>query len=195
MITMKGYKAFNSDLTCLGYQYQENQLHVYEGTPVLCESGFHFCTDLQDVLKYYSESTIKVYEIEASGIITNPEKDCSKRSCSELRLVKELSLEDVKNSITKSEHAYNWALWIGDREHMKQFITESKWAYYWARYFGDIEYMKQFINDSEYAYCWAKNIGDREHMKQFITDSEDAYYWINFINPTDEPYFKEKGIL
>lgn len=169
---MKGYKAFNSDLKCRDYQYKEGQLHVYDSTVELCVSGFHFCTELQDVVKYYYYQSMRVFEIEATGTITEPETDCSKRACSELKLIKELSLEEVKNSINKSEPAYYWACFISEQEHMKQYVTEPEWAFYWA-----------------------KNIGDQEHMKQYITDSYWAYNWARDIDCNDEQYFKDKGLI
>lgn len=99
----------------------------------MCRSGFHFCTELQDIIKYYCNTEMRVFEVEATGLITDPEKDCSKHACSELKLVKELSLEEVKASINTSRQAYLWACYIGDREHMKQYITEPEYAYYWAK--------------------------------------------------------------
>ena len=100
---MKGYKAFNQDLTCLDYQFTTDETHTFNDTPILCSKGFHFCTTLEDVVKYYHSPTMRVFEIEASGIITNAKSDCSKRACSEITLVKELTLDEVMLSITESE--------------------------------------------------------------------------------------------
>ena len=96
---MKGYKAFNKDLTCRGYQFTTDNTHTFDGTPVLCSQGVHFCTDLQDIVKYYHQSNMRVFEIEASGIITDAKDGCSKRACSEIRLIKEISLNEVMLSI------------------------------------------------------------------------------------------------
>lgn len=187
---MKGYKAFNSYLKCRDYQYTENEPNVYDGHPVLCHSGFHFCTDLQDILKYYCSPYIRVFEIEASGFITEAEADCSKRACSEIKLVKELSFNEMKTHITQSWAAYMWARDIGDWVYMKPLITEQEWAFEWAREIGDKEHMKQFIKDSKYAYMWARDIGDREEMKPLITESIWANMWAYIIG--DEEYMIEK---
>lgn len=192
---MKGYKAFESDLKCRDYQYKENEPHVFIGDVVLCESGFHFCTELQDVVKYYCKPTMRVFEIEASGIITDVESGCSKIACSELKLVRELSLEEVKNHITGSEQAYRWVYAIGDQEHMKQFVTVSEYAYRWAKFLGDQEHMRQFVTDSIWAYYWARDIGDREHMRQYITDSQLTKQWVRYIDSKDEQYFKDRGVI
>ncbi len=42
---------------------------------------------------------MRVFEIEATGIITDAKDGCSKRACSEIRLIKEISLNEVMLSI------------------------------------------------------------------------------------------------
>ncbi len=39
---MKGYKAFNKDLTCKDYLFTTNKAHIFDGTPILCKQGFTF---------------------------------------------------------------------------------------------------------------------------------------------------------
>ncbi|TXG84135.1 MAG: hypothetical protein E6R13_03435, partial [Spirochaetes bacterium] len=174
---MKGYKAFESNLTCLDYQFSATQTNTFDGKPILCRQGFHFCTDLQDVVKYYNSPCMRVFEIEASGIITNAKDGCSKRACSEITLVKEISLYEVMLSITKSEPAYKWAEEIGNRDIMINHIKESEWAYEWARWIGNQDFMITKITESEWAFYWAKNIGNRDIMINHIKDSEWAYKW------------------
>ena len=42
---MKAYKAFNQDMTCRGFQYEEGKTYeLPEGQEAeLCERGFHAC--------------------------------------------------------------------------------------------------------------------------------------------------------
>ena len=173
---MKGYKAFNKDLTCLDYQYTTDNTHTFDGEPILCSQGFHFCTDLEDVVKYYRLRDMRVFEIEATGIITDAEKDCSKRACSEIRLIKELTLHEVMLSITitKSKTAYKWARDIGNTDIMINHVKESEWAYYWTRDIGNRDIMINHVTDSEWAYEWAKHIGNQDIMKSRVTEP----YWI-----------------
>ena len=51
--TMKGYKAFNKDMTCRNKQYAENTVYE-EPEAELCSVGMHFCENPFDVLKSYS---------------------------------------------------------------------------------------------------------------------------------------------
>ena len=196
---MKGYKAFNNDLTCLGYQFSTTQTHTFDSEPILCEQGFHFCTTLEDVVKYYCSPDMRVFEIEASGMITNAKDDCSKRACSEIKLVKEITLHEVMLSITKSEPAYRWARGIGNKDIVIDKITESKWAYRWALNIGNLDIMINHIKDSELAFWWAKNIGNCDIMINYITESEWAFWWVRSIGNKDimksrvtEPYWIEK---
>ena len=151
---MKGYKAFKNNLTCFGYQFTTTQTHIFDGEPILCKQGFHYCTTLEDVVKHYNEPDMRVFEIEATGIITDAKADCSKRACSEIKLVKELSLDEVMLNITKSELAYRWARWIGNQDIMIDRITESGNAYYWAKLIGNRDIMKSRVTKSYWIEKW-----------------------------------------
>ena len=193
---MKGYKAFNPDLTCRDYHFTTDNTHTFDDEPILCVKGFHFCATLEDVVKYYCSPDMRVFEIEASGMITNAKDDCSKRACSEIKLVKEISLDEVMLSITKSEPAYRWARGIGNKDIMIDKITESKWAYRWARSVGNGDIMIDKITESKWAYYWATDIGNQDIMVDRITDSKWAYRWAMYIGNQDimksrvtEPYW------
>jgi hypothetical protein len=49
---MKGYKAFNKGLVCMGKQYAENTVFEEEAAEI-CNRGMHFCENPFDVLDYY----------------------------------------------------------------------------------------------------------------------------------------------
>jgi hypothetical protein len=49
---MKGYKAFDKGMTCLGKQYAENTVFE-EPEAIVCCKGMHFCKNPFDVLDYY----------------------------------------------------------------------------------------------------------------------------------------------
>ena len=48
---MKGYKAFNKDLTCRGMQYEVGKTFEMKESPVCCKQGFHFCENIAEVYK------------------------------------------------------------------------------------------------------------------------------------------------
>lgn len=151
---MKGYKAFKYNLTCRNHQFDINNSHVFHGVPILCKKGYHFCTILEDVVKYYHHPDMRVFEIEATGIITDANSDCSNRACSEIKLVKEIPLNEVMLSITKSENAFWWAMGIGNKDIMINLINDSKYAYDWARYIGNTNIMKSRITKPHWITIW-----------------------------------------
>ncbi len=93
---MKGYKAFNKDWTCRGFQYEVGKTFKCDGELKMCDSGFHFCTNLADCFTYYSfdkEKTV-IAEVEAIGQVLENGSD-SKCCTDEIKILKELSWSDV----------------------------------------------------------------------------------------------------
>lgn len=67
----KAYKAFNADMTCRDFQYEEGKTYEIKGEPKLCKQGFHACLNLLDVFNYYRGELgkdIVVHEVELEGV-------------------------------------------------------------------------------------------------------------------------------
>ena len=88
---MKGYKAFDADWTCRGFQYEIGKTYeLPEGQELkVCESGFHFCKNPIDVFGYYpyNENT-KIAEIEAFGDI---QSEGTKYVTNKIKIVREFT--------------------------------------------------------------------------------------------------------
>lgn len=92
---MKGYKVFNADWTCRGFQYVVGETFEEDVIPSCCNKGFHFCTKAADCFNYYQfDSNNKIAEIEAIGEIDTSPVD-SKCCTNKIRIVKELSWNEV----------------------------------------------------------------------------------------------------
>ena len=77
----KAYKAFNADLTCRDFQYEEGKTYEIEGKPELCVRGFHTCLRLTDVFNYYCGiigKTVVVHEVELESVSEKVNVDDSK---------------------------------------------------------------------------------------------------------------------
>ena len=86
--TMKGYKVFNPDWTCRGYQYKVGETYKHDGEIGVCRAGFHFCRVAADCFSYYSFNPAnKVAEVEALGLV---ESDEAKSVTNELHIVREI---------------------------------------------------------------------------------------------------------
>ena len=67
----KAYKAFNADMTCRYFQYEEGKTYEFDGEPKLCVCGFHACLNLAAVFNYYDGKigeNIVVHEVELEGV-------------------------------------------------------------------------------------------------------------------------------
>jgi len=90
---IKGFKVFNPDWTCRGFQYKVGETHHYDGEIGLCKAGFHFCQVASDCFSYYSfNPNNKVAEVEAIGL-TETQGDKSVTNC--LRVVREISWQEL----------------------------------------------------------------------------------------------------
>ena len=100
---MKGYKVFNSDWTCRGYQYEVGKTYEMAESPKCYEMGFHFCKRLVDCFNYYNfDPNNKVAEIEAIGEIDF--NDTNSKCCTnKIVILKELTWAEVLDMCNTGE--------------------------------------------------------------------------------------------
>ena len=87
MSIIKAYKGFNRDMTCRGYQFEEDKTYeLPEGAKAkLCESGFHACEDPLDCYRYYAPGTSIYREVELDAT-EEREPDDTKRVGTAIRI-------------------------------------------------------------------------------------------------------------
>lgn len=101
---MKGYKVFNPDWTCRDFQYEPGKTFEYDGEIELCESGFHFCENLEDCFWHYAlDIKNHVCEVETDGLV---ETDVGKSVTNKLTIGRELSWEEVCERMSNGEYRY-----------------------------------------------------------------------------------------
>ena len=92
---MKGYKVFNPDWTCRGFQYNVGQVYEMDEKPICCKRGFHFCKKISDCFNYYPfNPDNKVAEVEALGDI-DTNNDDSKYSTNKIHIIREITWQEV----------------------------------------------------------------------------------------------------
>ena len=65
---MKGFKGFDKNMQCRGFQYEENKEFKEDVEPTLCNKGLHFCESPLDVWGYYPPNEENIFaEVEAKG--------------------------------------------------------------------------------------------------------------------------------
>ena len=99
---MKGYKVFNKDWTCRGFQYEVGKTYEMKEGPVCCEIGFHFCGKLIDCFNCYRfDSENKVAEIEAMGAI---DKGNNKFCTNKIKIIRELTWHEVLDLVNAGKY-------------------------------------------------------------------------------------------
>ena len=90
---MKGYKVFNPDFTCRGFQYEVGKTYEEDVVPGVCKVGFHFCPKLVDCFSCYDfDPNNKVAEIEAIGDIDEGDNKCC---TNKITIVKEIAWQEA----------------------------------------------------------------------------------------------------
>ena len=94
--TIKAFKAFNPDFTCRGFQYEVGKEYTHDGEVVLCESGFHACTDPNDVPRYYdiTDCRFGIVEMGENIVFDRKEHGDSKVASDVIYVCDEISFSD-----------------------------------------------------------------------------------------------------
>ena len=112
MNAIKGYKVFNSDWTCRGFQYKVGETFTHNGNIEMCGKGFHFCQKASDCFNYYDfNSNNKVAEVEAIGLV---ETRGNKSVTDKIRIVREVSWQELL-TIVNEGHDCTGLCNTGDR--------------------------------------------------------------------------------
>ena len=100
---MKGYKAFNSDLTCRGMQYEIGKEYKFDGEPIPCRQGFHFCETIADCYEFYPmNDNTRICEVEATGDIA---KDGVKRVTNVIKILAEITCDNLRKGNTGTSNS------------------------------------------------------------------------------------------
>jgi hypothetical protein len=93
MSEVKGYKVFNPDWTCRGFQYEVGKIFEEDVKPSCCDRGFHFCEKAADCFSYYSfNSENRVAEVIALGEVdTDGKKSCINK----IQIVREIPWQEL----------------------------------------------------------------------------------------------------
>lgn len=95
-----GFKATKLNGKCKDYQFSlptknsngewiPGKWHKHEGEVILCKSGFHFCTDPDNIFEYYI-SACRIFEVECKEVLSNNTK---KLVCKKIRFLREVTEE------------------------------------------------------------------------------------------------------
>lgn len=84
----KGYKVFEHDWTCKGFQYTCPGTFEDDVIPSVCDCGFHFCEKAVDCFRYYDfDPRNKVAEVIALGDV---DSDGTKSCTNKIQIIREI---------------------------------------------------------------------------------------------------------
>ena len=112
--SIKGYKGFNKDMVCRGFQFEVGKTYKTDRAKC-CESGFHLCENPMDIFSYCNPADSIFAEAEATGEIDTHSED-SKVATTEIKIGAKVDLHNLikagvefifsKVEKTKNETAY-----------------------------------------------------------------------------------------
>ncbi len=112
-----GYKGFNKDLTCKGYEFKVGEV---ESIPTnraikLCNTGFHACRKLSDVNRFYNlkNSSYEFCKVMSWGDIKEETGGNAKYASRHIKILRKLTSKEIATQIKKIEEA-----------EVKQFLKE-----------------------------------------------------------------------
>ena len=101
MSRIKGYKVFDHDWTCRGFQYEVGKTFIHNGNIKMCGAGFHFCQKASDCFNYYSfDSNNKVAEVLAEDLV---ETRGDKSVTNKLTIVREISWQELLTIVNEGK--------------------------------------------------------------------------------------------
>ena len=89
-----GFKGFDKDLKCRGFQYEVGKTYDLKGEVKCCKRGFHFCENPFDVFRYYSPCDSRYCEVEGDGNADKADDD-SKVATSHIHISSEIGLNGL----------------------------------------------------------------------------------------------------
>lgn len=102
MSYINGYKVFNPDWSCRGFQYEVGKTFKHEGNIKMCGSGFHFCQKASDCFNYYDfDSSNKVAEVLATGHV---ETEGCKSVTDEITIVREVPWTELLTIVNEGSN-------------------------------------------------------------------------------------------
>ena len=127
-IWVKGFKGTEKDMSCKGYRYELGKQFDLDDdiNPVLCEKGFHFCKNLENVFRYYKigdgnrffevKALVKKSDLDPErkknnipttyvpyGYLLGFDDGKDKYAAKSIQFIRELTVDEVFETVTDSD--------------------------------------------------------------------------------------------
>ena len=168
-----GYKG-TYNLTCRNHKFEIGQTYELPHKPIICEYGFHYCTNPKDVLQYYTiQHDFRLLEIE--DLSDETVIDGNKSATNKIRIVREVLKEEyyslfgmIDNVLTISYPSGSWKKFKYDERN--NCIRYENSTGYWIKHSYD---ERNNLTRTEYSYgYWIKRSYDEQNN---LLDWEDGF--------------------
>ena len=163
---MKGYKLLDIGLINeYGFKYEINKIYTLEGELKWNHNGFHFCTNIEDTLRYRDKEkgTFEIVEVESLGNLvdgSNVENDYygyeTGYATDKFRIIKIITREELIDIVLKSNNINRITRLIYSIPLSEEEITKIKEMY------PNKELINQYIDYYQYdkkdAFSFKKKI-------------------------------------
>ena len=187
---VKGYKVFNPNWTCRGYQFAVGQIFEEDIEPKCCGRGFHFCEKASDCFDYYKfDSSNKVAEVIALGAVdTDGKKSCTNK----IQIVREIPWMELLTIVNTgkdctglcntgdwntgdwNKSSFNTGCFNTDEQKITMFNKPSEWTYGdWLN--SDARYLLNQIPRKVVEWIYSEDMTEEEKEKHPTHETTGGY--------------------
>ena len=189
---MRGYKFMESDMTCLGFQYEVGKEYSLEGKLEICKSGFHFCEKPFNCLEYYNNinGNKRLFLVEALGEVIN---EYDKSITNKIKIIEEI--KDIEKFFDENVDNFevDW-FWISTQQKLSEsFIEKHKDKIDWdciskCQKLSE-SFIEKYIDKVDWSYISAYQTLSEEFIEKYF-DKVDWYYIL--VNQKLSKEFRQK---
>ena len=207
MSEVKGYKVFNPDWTCRGFQYEVGKIFEEDVKPSCCDRGFHFCEKAADCFSYYSfNSENRVAEVIALGEVdTDGKKSCTNK----IQIVREIPWQELLTIVNTgkdcntgdwNKSSFNTGCFNTEEQKITLFNKPSDITYNdWLR--SDARYLLNQIPKDVVEWVYEEDMTDEEKAAnptyettggylKVLNESECGQLWCGSLSDFQKNYIK-----
>ena len=166
---MKGFKA-TYNYKCRDVTFSVNETYTVDELK-MCESGFHFCSNIPDTFNYYPPNKdIILLEVEALGtVITEDDKHATDK----IKILREIPRNELEEYIKFDSN--NNLIYYKDSngiEYWYKYDSNNNLIYY--KDSSGFEYWQEFDSNNNMIYY--KNSSGFEYWKEYDSNNNMIYY-------------------
>ena len=212
---MRGYKFMESNMTCMGFQYEISKEYSLKDELAMCNKGFHFCENPFDCLVYYNniKGDKRLFLIEALGeVITDGNKSVTNKIkiVEEIKDIEKFFDENINNFavdlyyiskcqklseefIDKYKDKVKWH-WISKCQKLSEKFIEKyndkvDWNYISEYQKLSEEFIEKHYDKVDWCYISRYQILSKEFIEKYVDKVE--WNWISINQKLSEEFIEK----